>query len=310
MAVTITVAELVAALRLTDSTEETAEVARLLEYATEAVVKYAPKATDAAHNEAVRRVVGHLHDQPEASMGDAYANAMRSSGAARALLPYRIHRAGLANAVSAAQAAVGTPGNPVTNVEISGLDLIVTFADGTTDTQTLPAGGVGTVDTTARAAAGAAQSAAQGAQDAADAAQAEADANATAIARRVQRSGVTMARTQIATDATQSGSAFTFTTGEADALIAAWNAGTYHDLQMSIGSATGTWWSPFLPVMNQIPTNGALRLSASVSLPLEDNTDRVELQIDTRQAANQITILHEPGGLSLSGYTAKEWGVS
>ena len=70
MAVTITVAELVAALRLTDSAEETAEVTRLLEFASEAVVKHAPRATDAAHNEAVRRVVGYLHDQPEASMGD------------------------------------------------------------------------------------------------------------------------------------------------------------------------------------------------------------------------------------------------
>ena len=90
MAVTITVAKLVAALCLTDSAEETAEVTRLLEYATEAVGKYAPKAPDTAHNEAVRRVVGYLHDQPEASMGDAYANALRSSGAARALLPYPV----------------------------------------------------------------------------------------------------------------------------------------------------------------------------------------------------------------------------
>ena len=54
MAVTITVAELTAALRLNDTAEETAEVTRLL----------------------------------------AYANALRSSGAARMLLPYRIHRAG------------------------------------------------------------------------------------------------------------------------------------------------------------------------------------------------------------------------
>ena len=35
MAITITVAELVAALRLNDSAEETAEVTRLLAYATE-----------------------------------------------------------------------------------------------------------------------------------------------------------------------------------------------------------------------------------------------------------------------------------
>ena len=50
--------------------------------------------------------------------GDAYANAMRNSGAARILLPYRVHRAGYADAVEAAQAAVGTPGNPVVGIDI------------------------------------------------------------------------------------------------------------------------------------------------------------------------------------------------
>ena len=104
MAVTLTIAELQAALRLGDSAEETAEVTRLLEYSTEAVTKHAPSAADTAMNEAVRRLAGYLFDQPEAARGDAYANAMRSSGAARMLLPYRIHRAGYAEAVSAAQA--------------------------------------------------------------------------------------------------------------------------------------------------------------------------------------------------------------
>ena len=165
MAVTITVAELVAALRLTDSTEETAEVTRLLAYATEAVVKHAPSAPDVAHNEAVRRITGYLHDQPEASMGDAYANAMRSSGAARALLPYRIHRAGYSDAVEAAQAAVGTTGNPVVDVSVNGAELVVTFADGATESHDLPAGmGGGTEDQTARDGAAAAQATADAAQ--------------------------------------------------------------------------------------------------------------------------------------------------
>ena len=104
MAVTLTVAELLAALRLGTSAEETAEVTRLLAYATEAVTKHAPTAADTAHNEAVRRLAGYLFDQPEAGRGMAYANAMRSSGAARMLLPYRIHRAGYSDAVEAAQA--------------------------------------------------------------------------------------------------------------------------------------------------------------------------------------------------------------
>ena len=94
MAVTLTVAELTAALRLNDTAEETAEVTRLLAYSTEAVTKHAPDASDMAMNEAVRRLAGYLFDQPEAGRGIAYANALRFSGAARMLLPYRIHRAG------------------------------------------------------------------------------------------------------------------------------------------------------------------------------------------------------------------------
>ena len=100
MAVTLTVAELQAALRLGDSAEETAEVTRLLEYSTEAVTKHAPNASDTSMNEAVRRLAGYLFDQPEAARGDGYANALRYSGAARILLPYRVHRAGYAEAVS------------------------------------------------------------------------------------------------------------------------------------------------------------------------------------------------------------------
>ena len=97
MAVTLTVTELLAALRLGDSAEETAEVTRLLAFATEAVTKHAPNAADTAMNEAVRRLAGYLFDQPEAARGDAYSNALRNSGAQRMLLPYRLHRAGYAD---------------------------------------------------------------------------------------------------------------------------------------------------------------------------------------------------------------------
>ena len=96
MAVTITVAELQAALRLGDTAEETAETTRLLAYSTEAVTQHAPSATETAMNEAVRRLAGYLFDQPEAGRGMAYSNAMKYSGAARMLLPYRMHRAGYA----------------------------------------------------------------------------------------------------------------------------------------------------------------------------------------------------------------------
>ena len=94
MAVTITVADLRAALRLGDSTEETAEVTRLLAYATEAVTKHVPTAPDAVHNEAVVRLAGYLFDSPFAGRRAEFANALRNSGAAAILLPYRIHRAG------------------------------------------------------------------------------------------------------------------------------------------------------------------------------------------------------------------------
>ena len=158
MAVTLTVAELLAALRLGDSAEEHAEVERLLTYATEAIEQHAPEATETAMNEAVRRLAGFLFDQPEAGRGDAYANALRNSGAQRMLLPYRIHRAGYTDAVASTQAAIGTVGNPVTGIDIVGGELVITFADGTVEnlTSTPGMGGDGT-DQTARELAAAAQ---------------------------------------------------------------------------------------------------------------------------------------------------------
>ena len=77
------------------------------------------------------------------------------------LLPYRIHRAGYADAVVEAQGAVGTADNAVVGLSISGGMLVVTFADGTTDDLDLPAGMGGMfsgTDQTARDAAAAAQS--------------------------------------------------------------------------------------------------------------------------------------------------------
>ena len=95
MAVTFSVAELAAALRLGDSAEETAEVTRLLAYCVEAIAQHAPSASDTAMNESARRLAGYLFDMPEAARSDGYSNAMRNSGAARMLLPYRVHRLGL-----------------------------------------------------------------------------------------------------------------------------------------------------------------------------------------------------------------------
>ena len=179
MAVTLTIAELRSALRLNDSTEETAEVTRLLAYATEAVAKHAPNATDVAHNEAARRIAGYLFDQPEAGRGMSFANALRSSGAARMLLPYRIHRAGYADAVADAQAAVGTTDNPVIDVDYSGTTLTVTYLDATTEDFTIAGGGV---DQMARDAATAAQTTADDAETAAATASTAAGTAQTAAA--------------------------------------------------------------------------------------------------------------------------------
>ena len=122
MAVTLTQVELSAALRLGTSAEEIAESTRLLTYATEAVTQHAPHAPDAVQNEAAIRLAGYLFDQPFAGRGDSYANALRNSGAARMLLPYRIHRAG-----STAEAVAA--------------ETVVTFADGTAEPDVLPDSG-------------------------------------------------------------------------------------------------------------------------------------------------------------------------
>ena len=98
MVVTLSVAELAAAIRVGESPEEMAEVTRLLAYGTVAVVKQAPDAPDVAHNESVVRLAGYLYDAPNAASRTNYANAMRNSGAARILLPWRVHRAGNVNA--------------------------------------------------------------------------------------------------------------------------------------------------------------------------------------------------------------------
>ena len=92
--VTLTVEALSNALRLGSSTEETAEATRLLAYSSEAVLRHAPSATDTALNEAAIRLSGFLYDQPNAGRGLSFAHALRNSGAAAILLPYRIHRAG------------------------------------------------------------------------------------------------------------------------------------------------------------------------------------------------------------------------
>ena len=195
MAISLTQVELSSAIRLGDSAEEVAEATRLLAFATEAITRHLGDAYEGAPvvvvNEAAIRLAGYLFDQPNAGRGLSFANAGRNSGAWAILLPFRVHRAGsTGEAVAAAQVAVGSPGNPVTNVAISGGNLVVTFDDGTTRDETLPAGMTGDgADQTARDAAAQAQSTADGATTVAAAAQFDIDAheagphNTDAVAR-------------------------------------------------------------------------------------------------------------------------------
>ena len=174
MAITLTQGELSAAIRLGDSAEENAESARLLIYVTEAIARHLgdayEDAPEAIVSEAAIRLAGYLFDQPNAGRGLSYANAGRNSGAWAILLPFRVHRAGsTGDAVAAAQEAVGTTSNPVINVAVVGADLVITFDDGTTRTDNLPAGMGGGADQMARDAAAAAQVAADGAQSDLDA---------------------------------------------------------------------------------------------------------------------------------------------
>ena len=101
MAITLTVQQLAAALRIGDSAEETAEAARLLSFATVAVERHLGAAfattPEAVVNESVVRCCGYLFDMPNAGRGAGHADVLRNSGVLALLLPYRVHRAGVAS---------------------------------------------------------------------------------------------------------------------------------------------------------------------------------------------------------------------
>lgn len=108
MAVTLTQAELSAALRLGSTAEENAETTRLLAYATEAISRHLGEAyadtPEVIVNESAIRLCAYLYDQPNAGRGISFANAGRNSGAWSILLPYKVIRAG--SVEKAASAAV------------------------------------------------------------------------------------------------------------------------------------------------------------------------------------------------------------
>ena len=94
MAVTIRLPELRNAIRTEQSSEEDQILTRLLAVGTALVERAAPDAPDEVANEAVVRVSAYLYDQPPAARNNGTSNALRNSGAAGLLLPWRTHRAG------------------------------------------------------------------------------------------------------------------------------------------------------------------------------------------------------------------------
>ena len=100
MAVTRTLAQLSADLRIGDGvTDPTGAQAVVLERiaatAAAMVQKYAPDAPDAIHNEALVRLAGWLYDADPSGQNPGGPAAMRASGAASILSPYKVRRGGL-----------------------------------------------------------------------------------------------------------------------------------------------------------------------------------------------------------------------
>ena len=97
MTVTLTTSAFREALRLDfqSAAALTEELERLRGTATEHVERYAPDAPEDSQNEAVVRMAAYLFDQPPHTRAGGSANAFRNSGAARLLLPWREHRAGI-----------------------------------------------------------------------------------------------------------------------------------------------------------------------------------------------------------------------
>lgn len=102
----ITIEQVAAAVRVNNTAAETAEITRLVEYATSEINRLADNVPDVIFNEAVIRIVGYLYDAPTTS----YANAVTNSGAAAMLLPYRVHRAGIVSGADATETTGGGGG--------------------------------------------------------------------------------------------------------------------------------------------------------------------------------------------------------
>ena len=146
MAINLTVSQLLSALRMGASTEETAEATRLLGYATEAISRHLGSAYEGTAEQICRmrlaiRLAGHLFDQPYASRGTSAMRPRWPTVAREAsCCPTKsrgpeVRRRGC----GPGSAESGTVGNPVVQISIVGNDLVVEYADASTADVPLPA---------------------------------------------------------------------------------------------------------------------------------------------------------------------------
>ena len=77
MAVTLSIIELLDAIRVGHSDAEMAQGRRLRDYATTAVLRYAPSAPDIVHDEAAILIAGYLFDKPTAQGGGDFLKSRR-----------------------------------------------------------------------------------------------------------------------------------------------------------------------------------------------------------------------------------------
>ena len=144
MAIDVTVDVVIAAIRVGNTAVEVAEVTRLRDYAIAEIAQHLGDAYADADptilNEAAIRLIAFLYDGPSVARGVAFANALRQSGASRMLYRFIVHRAGLATPEAATAQGVGTTSNPVVDVTVERGELVITYADGTTEDIDLPSG--------------------------------------------------------------------------------------------------------------------------------------------------------------------------
>lgn len=100
MAVTRSLTELAADLRIGDGSAaptgpERVVLGRICKTATALVERHAPDAPDAIHNEAFVRLCGWLYDSDPSGANPGGPAAIRASGAASLLGPYKVRRGGL-----------------------------------------------------------------------------------------------------------------------------------------------------------------------------------------------------------------------